>query len=409
MKYDVLITHIGNPKAKNIIAHHLAHDPSTSLQKALSLLENPPVVYMTGLLKDDALYQVKQLEKIQVTAKLVEVQLAPLRPHTVAPFAPEHGAPLPQQPVQHTQQVSPAAPPSPQPVQPQHPAPNHVAEPAPKTAADTPAAAGGAGSWIKMTKNQIIAVSSVSAALLVLVIVIFALKGTFDWGHAFTLDWSKAGLVSSDVNTKKTDIKKAKQERKRPDSADKKKNPAAPVSQDTGGETEEATEEQASKAEAYINSGKNAADISQAMAFYQLAIAFNKRNVNAWYALHDAYASAQMDADAAKTEKEMRRLFGDNIFSVSKIIEPFGAVRSMSMTRDGIYRVEYQPRESNQGKILFDSYLLTKSLQKSCLCNAISLYARTSGGKGMLVYVRTESFPASFEEYKASANITYLK
>jgi hypothetical protein len=81
----------------------------------------------------------------------------------------------------------------------------------------------------------------------------------------------------------------------------------------------------------------------------------------------------------------------------------------MSMTRDGIYRVEYQPRESNQGKILFDSYLLTKSLQKSCLCNAISLYARTSGGKGMLMYIRTESFPASFEEYKASANITYLK
>jgi hypothetical protein len=269
----------------------------------------------------------------------------------------------------------------------------------------------GSGSGAGMTKNKIIAITAGSVAVVIIVIVILTLKGTFDWGHAFSLDWSKAGLVSGDSPSKKPDTQKTKPERGKQNSADNKNGrmQTSGDDSDVAGGPDEATEELKNKAEACVDSGKNAPDISQAISFYQLAIAFNKRNVNAWYALHDAYVSAQMSNEAEKTDKTMRMLFGDNIFSVAKIMQPFGAVKSTSLTQDGIYRVEYQSRETDPLKNLADSYLLVKALRNSCLCNALSLYARTSAGKGMLVYIRTESFPASFDEYKASANITYLK
>jgi hypothetical protein len=395
MKFDIVITHIGSTKAKNIIARHLAHDPSISLQKAMSMLENPPVVYMTGVLKEDAQYQLRQLEKIQVTAKLIEVQLAPLLPHAAVPFVPEHTAAPPQAPA----------------IQPPHPTPHSVLEPViPLVTSATPSPVAGAGDGAGMSRNRIIAITLVIAVIAVIVIVFFALRGSFDWGHAFNLDWSKSGLVTGENPPKKPDAKKAKPLENKFDSGEKR--PAGEERPDNDSSAEgrdEATDEQKFKAESCVDSGKNAPQLSQAISFYQLAIAFNKKNLNAWYALHDAYLSAQMTSDAEKTETMMRRTFGDNIFSVAKILQPFGTVSTTSLTRDGIYRVEYRPRESNPGKNLADSYLLAKALKNSCLCNAISLYARTSAGKGMLVYVRTESFPASFEEYKASANITYLK
>jgi len=393
MKFDVIITHIGSPKAKNIIARHLAHDPSISLQKALSLLETPPIVYMTGLLKDDALYQVRQLEKIQVSAKCVEVQLGPLLPHAVAPFVPEHAASLdpPPQPVQHPGMTKPVP----------------VTEPAlPSSGAP---ASQNASPAIRMTKKNIIVVSSVCVAIVITAITVLALKGAFNWGHAFALDWSKSGLVSADSQPKKTDTKKTKPERGTTGSIDTANDRDKNSGPDSTLDPDEPSDELKGKAEACVDSGKNSRDLAQSVAFYQLAIAFNKRNVTAWYALHDAYVSANMSSEAETTDKAMRKLFGDNIFSVAKIIEPFGTAISTSLTRDGIYRVEYQSRESNPSKGLADSYLLVKALKNSCLCSAISMYARTTAGKGMLVYVRTESFPASFEEFKASANITYLK
>jgi hypothetical protein len=393
MKFDIIITHIGSAKAKSIIARHLAHDPSISLQKALSMLENPPVVYMTGVLKDDAQFHVRQLEKIQVRAKLVEVQLAPLLPHSVPQFVPDHAA-------------APASPPAARPAQPSHPATAPAPEPADSA---LPAASGeNTGSGATMTRSKIIVMTSVAAALLITV-VILALRGTFNWGHAFALDWSKAGITSGDSLSRKADAKKVKSGRDSRNSAVTKDETGAGPGADSAADADEVSDEQKGRADACVDSGKKAADVSQAISFYQLAIAFNKRNVNAWYALHDTYISAQMNKEADKTDSAMRGLFGDNIFSIAKIMEPFGTVTSTSLTRDGIYRVEYRTRESNPAKNLVDSYLLVKTLRNSCLCNAVSLYARTSAGKGMLVYIRTESFPASFDEYKASANVTYLK
>jgi hypothetical protein len=396
MKFDIIITHIAGAKAKNIIARHLAHDPSISLQKAMSLLENPPVVYMTGVLKDDALYQVRQLEKIQVTAKLVEVQLAQLHPHAAdAAFVPEHDAQpqqqqQPQQSVPHAQPVPhPAVAPPKTPIEPKGPE-----EPVP----DGP-----------FKKNKIIAFSIAAAVIVVIPIAVLTMKKAFDWNHAFSLDWSKAGLVSNDTPSKKAVAKKPEREHGRQDSTGRTNDRAELQADDATVEPNEATEGQKSKADACVDSGKNAPDISQAISFYQLAIAFNKKNVTAWYALHSAYASAGMETEAANTEKTMQEMFGNNIFSIAKIVEPFGVVKSASYTSDRTYRIEYQTREPNPEKRLLDSYLVMKVLINSCLCDALSLYIRTSGSAGMLAYIRTASFPASFDEYKASAHITYLK
>jgi len=98
MKFDVLITRIGNPKAGNIISKHIAHETGVSIQVALSQLGNLPVAYSSGVNGDTAKLLIRQLEKIGVTAHVAEVQ---------PPMPPRHASYLVDKPARKPQVVEP--------------------------------------------------------------------------------------------------------------------------------------------------------------------------------------------------------------------------------------------------------------------------------------------------------------
>jgi isopentenyl diphosphate isomerase/L-lactate dehydrogenase-like FMN-dependent dehydrogenase len=75
MRFNVLVTGIDNSRSKTIVAHNLAGNRSVSLQHALSLLENLPVIYQVNLLKEEAEATIARLGKIGVKAGAVPVEI----------------------------------------------------------------------------------------------------------------------------------------------------------------------------------------------------------------------------------------------------------------------------------------------------------------------------------------------
>jgi hypothetical protein len=378
MKYDVIITRIGSAKAKGIIARHLAHDLAVSMENVYSMLENLPVAYLTDVTFEDARFHAKQLEKIQVGARLVESVR-----HTEVPRG------------HLVLDVPPAPPPKPLPVT---ISASHLF---PDPAETPPAGPTGPGLFTK--KNISVAVGTLLLFVAGLT-ALFSGKNGFDWTRIFSLDWTRSAPQALEKKKKKAGAPQAA------DTLRKKRNGAAAgTAQDMAQEDGAASEERKQQAAALVDSARTMKDADRAIAFYRLAVAFNKHNTAAWYGLHDAYSEAMMTKEAQETEESMKRLFGDNIFSIQTLVAGFGTASDMSFTEDGTYRIEYQSRESDPKKIVRESYLLMKAMKNSCLCKAISLYIRTNRSRGVLVYADAQSLPASFEEFESKASITYLK
>ncbi|NLE01729.1 MAG: hypothetical protein GX640_17835, partial [Fibrobacter sp.] len=75
MYFNLIITGFKNPRAKTVVARHLAHTPTISLQKALAMVENPPFEYMKDLSVKDLQEQCSQLVKMGILYKVEEVTI----------------------------------------------------------------------------------------------------------------------------------------------------------------------------------------------------------------------------------------------------------------------------------------------------------------------------------------------
>jgi len=386
MKYDILITHVPTPKAKNIIARHLAHTPSISMQKALSMLDNPPVVYLTNMTRQDAEFQIRQLDKIQVRATLAPIKTQTTIKSTVQEFVPDHILSTILEPEDKTASVEPLLS-----ALPLVPAKRIRSQTDPR--------------MNKFTNKKAGIFIGSGVLLCAIVFVLYMRSKDFDWNHAFSLDWTHSYLNVTDSAAKTTH--ESSKQTATTNGNDSEQAHGNSLTDSTSGEAP--TQERIEQAQSFVDSAKKAMDRAHAVSFYKLAIAFNKHNVNAWQALRDAYAQGMMPADAEKTEQEMKRIFGDNVLSTSSIVGRFGEAKSMAATKDGVYRVEYQSAKSGREQLLLDAYLLSKSLQQSCGCNAVSLNIHTPGHAVMLVYSRMNNLPLNFNDFKSTAQVTWLE
>ena len=386
MKFDVLITHFGNSKARAIVSKHIAHEAGVSIQVALSRLDVLPVTYASGVSKDEASLYVRQLEKISVAAHIAEVQ--PAMPQQHSSYLADKPAPK-HEPLQQ--------PPEPQPVHKQEP-PQPVPEPA-ATRKIEPVRKRSSVLWLS------------GAILGVLVFAFAASRGVFNWRHAFDLDWSKSGLTSGDSPAhKKPDPSK------KPGSQDTEKKPDSTASDSANRAFRDSLLDSLGfdsahvrTAEAFLDSARNAETVKGAISFYKFAISFNRKNVAAWRGIRDAYGRAGMDEEKARTENEMTKRFGDAVFSVAAIIDQYGSASSLSADNGGTMRMEYRAKKQDANEALLDAFHLMRDLKQSCNCSAISLYARTGNTSGVLVYARMESLPVSFDRFRDKASVTVLR
>ena len=159
---------------------------------------------------------------------------------------------------------------------------------------------------------------------------------------------------------------------------------------------------------AYADSGKASFDRKSAVAFFKMAIAINKYNVDAWYGLLAAYTALGMEEEAHVTKDEMAMIFGEELFTISKTMERFGNLLDMYNTDGGAFFIEYRSREVKNDALLYETFQLAKALGARKNYSAFSFYAHAAKGSGggVLAYVAAAPLPGTYREYRAQAKVT---
>lgn len=393
MLYDLIITKIDKPASRSIIARLLAADLSTSIQKALSELENLPTVYKRGLTEKDFRELALKLNKMGATCQVIESKtpgdtFKPKRDSVEDYLKSEiktDGTGTPN-------------------------ITNQKQEPPQKTASiksqERKKRAQEKMTFLKSVQKAKSPRKKEGRSLVIIFVII---------GVALLIAFFSAGnkkqikIKRSDALVKKTSNKTSKGKRskkaKKNNNINKEKASKSAKSKRT---PTNPTQKKASST--YTDSARHSGDdTEQAIKFYKIAISFNRYNLKAWQGLIVAYRNAGKPKEAAEAKERMEELFGEEIFSIKEIVDTYGELSDYSQDNNNVCRIEYRSRLSKRTELERETYLLMRAILSHKRCASISLYAATRKGSGMLVRIGTRAFPSSVSEYKKRAVITFVE
>lgn len=162
---------------------------------------------------------------------------------------------------------------------------------------------------------------------------------------------------------------------------------------------ENAQEAQETKEKADELCGSNG---DQATKLYRVALSFNKKNIDAWYGLLNCFKEHSMTKEIRETEAEMRKIFGPEIFSVHKMVTPYGALEEYTDSKGATF-LRYNSFESDDP--LLDIYKIALSVSNVCKGKKITIYATIGEKEGYLVSIKTKPFPRGYRAFKEKASI----
>ena len=114
-----------------------------------------------------------------------------------------------------------------------------------------------------------------------------------------------------------------------------------------------------------------------------------------------------MNTEMLQTSTTMKQIFGENITSVTGIVQPFGKLNDVWITGDGVYRIEYITSRTDHQEMIMETYTMAKALRPSCDCKALSLFASTGPGTGLLVYIGSDAPLITLSSFKENASFTF--
>jgi hypothetical protein len=361
MGQDLIVTLLQNDHAKKIIARLICQKQSIPLQKALQIVTKTPFVFLINASAEEIHTSVSQLKPLGVAFKAIDSTKT----------TPEHSNPIPEQTLQLTNPVS-------------HTPANDVKEKVRPVihhlySVETPI--------LKQSKKGKFIKGIVLFLVIILPIILIGISFN-NRPSSFLSEYT--GTIQS------TPIEKNGSSKEKQSNSKKKNSHDFPINK--------------AKSDNYTDSASAQADnYNQAVKFYLIAISFNKHNYKAWYGLINAYYNMELPAEAHKAEAEMKKIFGDAIFDVNKIIEPFGTIITAQLDQDSTYSIEYKSASSNKKALMNESYQIIRALKPTCNCTSISLFASHTAGTGMIVHInQTENF-ISLYEFENVASITYLE
>jgi flagellar basal body-associated protein FliL len=204
-----------------------------------------------------------------------------------------------------------------------------------------------------------------------------------------------------------------KKEKKKPAAKPPKSAPAtaaAPARQNSGNQRNSVSNQQKQQASAYVDSAKaSAGDRKNSIAFYKIAISFNRYNLPAWHGLLQAYREEGQEAEANEALEQMTSIFGNEVMSITAIVKPFGDLLDAYMTGDGTYRIEYKTRKLAKDDVLREVFNMTRAVRSACACKNISIYAVTGTGKGLLAHSTQETSIHTLPAFSKHAEIVWLE
>lgn len=162
----------------------------------------------------------------------------------------------------------------------------------------------------------------------------------------------------------------------------------------------------AAEAETAVASAEEACgnNSSQAVKLFRFAISFNKHNLNAWYGLLNCYLENDQFSDAERIREEMREIFGDDIFSLSAIILPYGDVKNFS-TEEQVCRISFRSTSKDKNQIYVNLFNIARGVASTGKFIKIIIFAEVSKGDGVLAALELGQFPETLEEFKLKSGI----
>lgn len=393
MNYDLIIVKINNPHSKKVLAHKIAADPAISMQKALSLLENLPAVYMKDLSTKELEEASDYLVKIGVVCRAVESRDPFVQPGiTTIPKPQEHTI------QQHTIKEHVQAP--------KMPAVSQPVSISLKPHLDNTQK----GSEASNPKKKKIWPDSPGARMAIIASIIFILILLILQGknRYFGIDLTS---ISKKGAPQTTDTSAQSQnELQQQDTAAKN------TTTDSGYSGIESRESGVTPAQQKISGeyADSAADMrddyERAIKLYKIAISFNQNNVSAWQGLLATYTKAGMSEQAVETKNRMEEIFGNTVFTIGTIIGPYGVLSSFNLDDNRVCRIEYRSRKMARHELEEETYNIARALLGQLHCSQLSLYAATTKGSGMLVRLsNSRSFPATLSEFRRTASLSFVE
>lgn len=379
MNYDLIIIKLTKPRLKQVIAHHIAADPSISLQKALSLLDNLPMVYKKDLSFKELEQASLQLQKLGAVCRAVESKI-PIESHKA-------GIQIPEKKVKEYK------------VPKQKPIKPYVKH---KKSAETVSerhTSFGTSPHIQPVKKKkgMIINGIIIVGIVLLILTIFLV------GKDQKVRIKPTGPVLAGKKRIKSGRVKGGTSKTTVDSNKKSKD-----NKREKGESPVTSAERSS--DAYIDSAVQLCEGYECeIKFYRIALSFNQYNIRAWQGLIAAYRGVGKRAEAEKAEKQMKRLFGEKVFSVEEIIKPYGVLTKFDRGKNGVCRIEYHSHSLKKSTLEKETYYLIRALLTQQNCTLISLYASTGKGKGMLVRIGSDRFPSRISDYVKNASISFVE
>jgi hypothetical protein len=382
MNYTIFITAVSNERTRNIVARHIAAHPDISLQKARFMLGHLPVLYREDLDRETMEKERAYLTKIGARVSVAEAK-SPL-----SNTPPEPPVDLPQKKNEAAVRYA---------TLPTHPpAAQSSLSPRPPRYFSSSSSSKPKSHSSPMRRKLIAAV--VVSILIAVGIIIFRQERSFDIPRSPVLH-SKSKEKESREETTASPF--------RTSSANENRQHVRSDSRNRGSGTNGSRKY---LSRVYLDSARAVSDdIGRAIKFYKIALSVNEYNLGAWQGLIAAYR-AQGDRDkAGEAQREMKELFGDDIFSLSTVMKPFGPVLDFKMTADGVLRLEYRTSARGKQRLIEESFGCARAIHLICNCRTLSLFASTRPGAGLLVYIPVASFPQTQSGFEQKATITYLE
>jgi tetratricopeptide (TPR) repeat protein len=364
MLYDCIVIKIGNDRLKPILARNIAHQPSMSLQKAQAIVEKPPFVFLKGLSIEEIKQTMKSFEKSGLEYKIIE--------QSIAEPSPMQGFSLPQS------------------LQPDNSLPKVKATPIRRSISHPVIMSSKTTAEIKKPQFSKQTITTVIVLIvLILIPTLLIYYGTKKKEADFLTNYDSMSPATTPV------LSNSKQKGKLTQKQSSKKL---------------ITNENKQKANNYVDSAQTyKEDYEQALKFYLIAISFNKYNYKAWHGLIETYKMADKNEKAIEAEKKMKELFGHDILTIGRVIEPYGILTTYSVSDDNRYVIEYHPESNGKEELTYDAYRIIKGVQIICNCTFISLFASSTSGKGLIVHVQDKNFFPTFESFTKDVSVTYLE
>ncbi len=159
----------------------------------------------------------------------------------------------------------------------------------------------------------------------------------------------------------------------------------------------------------YVDSAKLGGPLDNQIAFYKIAVSFNRYNLQAWHGLLEAYREKKDKDGVRDTETQMKEIFGEEVNSINAAVSQYGEIVDAYANESGAYRVEFKTKKTSKDEILRDVFNLTRAIRNSCNCHNISVFASTSPGNGLMVHSTAATSVHTLPEFSKQANILWFE